>query len=403
MKNSILHISVVLSLILITASCSLINDNTRGKVVPPENEEVVQIPFDTIQNLIIIEAEINGNTGKFLFDNGFTLSAISPDFAEKCGIEFGQSTSVNDINNKTASLEETNLESIKIGGFDFQKTGFYKIDTKAFFPCDNVDGVIGGSIINKTNWKINYRDRTIEISARPIDFQDDATVLPVKFNFANSAMTDIIIKGQEIPCKIDIGMSGEIAIKQAYYGPLFKGDSAIKTEGISSIGATGLGNIEYNYDIGPRIGIKTGSEELAVGAEIELEMSQKYRGYIGVGYLKHYNVILNSRKKQYVLTEPVVPQEDDEMSYGIILYMINDTCRIIQKNGFDPLLADIELMSAVALIDNTKTSDFRSVCDLRAYMRKKLEEKTDLILQLEDNEEPIVLPYRENVMKPIRK
>lgn len=392
---------VVLVLGTVLASCGLTNSNTRGKVVAPEEVAVTQIPFDTIHNLMIIEAEINGYPGRFLFDNGFTLSAISPDFAKKCGVDFNQSTTVNDINNKKTSLAETTLESIIIGGFDFQNTGFYRIDTKKFFPCDDVDGVIGGSIINKVNWKIFYDNRTIYISGNTFDFQDDATVIPVDYNRGNSALTDISVKGQEITCKIDIGMSGEMAIKKSKYLTLFEGEDGIKSEGISSLGATGLGGIEYNYDIASRTIIASDESDLSVGAEIELEQSQKYDGYIGIGYLRHYDLILNSTEKQYVVTNGDAPDDGDGMSYGINMYMINDTCRIITKNGFDPMLADIELMSAVKLIDDQPTSEFRSVCDLRTYMRKKIKSKTDLTLQLLDNEEPIVLPYREIVTGPV--
>ncbi len=394
---------ILLALLLlgnVLGSCMSTN-NSRGNAVSPEGETVVQIPFDTIQNLIIIEAEINGNKGRFLFDNGFTLSAISPSFAEKCGVRFNRSATVNDINNKKSSLDETTLESIKIGGFDFQKTGLYKIDTKKFFPCDDVDGVIGASIINKVNWKIDYQARTIAISGNPFDFQDDATVIPVVFNRGNTALTNIAVKNQEITCKIDIGMAGEMAIKKSKYLPLFVGDQAIKTDGISSLGATGLGGIENNYDLAERMVIKSGTNELSAGAQIELEQSQKYDGYIGIGYLKHYAIILNSTENQYILFDGNIPNDGDGMNYGINMYVINDTCRIIQKNGFDPLLNGIELMSVVEMIDDQPTSEFRSVCDLRAFLRKKNASKSEMILQLKNNEEPIVLPYRELVTGPI--
>jgi len=394
----ILFIALFLGMVL--GSCKS-TGNARGTVISPEGESVVQIPFDTIQNLIIIEAEINGNKGRFLFDNGFTLSAISPIFAKKCGVNFNQSALVNDINNKKSSLEETTLESIKIGGFDFQKTGFYKIDTKKFFPCDDVDGVIGGSIINKINWKINYQDRIIDLSEDVFDFPENASVIPVEYNRGNSALSNISVKDQLITCKIDIGMSGEMAIKKSKYLSLFLGDEATKTDGISSLGATGLGGIENNYDLAERTIISSGSNELSVGADIELEQSQKYDGYIGIGYLRHYSVTLNSTENQYILFDGDTPNAGDGMSYGINLYVINDTCRIIQKNGFDPLLADLHLMSIVTLIDDQPTSEFRSVCDLKAFMRKKIKSKSDLILQLKDNEEPVVLPYRQVVVGPI--
>ncbi|GAB5417679.1 MAG: hypothetical protein Crog4KO_26650 [Crocinitomicaceae bacterium] len=385
---------------IVLTGCGLINSNSRGKAIDLKPETVAEISFDTIQNLMIVEAEINGQKGKFLFDNGFTLSAISPDFAEKAGINFNQSARVNDINNKKSTLEETTIASVKIGDIEFRKTGFYKIDTKKFFPCNEVDGVIGGSIINKVNWKVLYRDRRIEISRKPFDVSANSYNLDIEFNGGNSALTEITIQEAEITCKVDIGMSAEMSI-HAKYVELFEGMEAVNNVGIGSLSGSGLGNSENNYDLTERVVFASSQSQLPIGAELELDESQKYNGYIGVGYLKHYNFILNSTEKQYVLSEPIVPNETKAENYGIVLYMIDDTCRIIQKNGFDPLLNGVPLMQAVSMIDNVKTNDFKSVCDLRDYLRKKNREKTEMVLQFYNNEEPLVLPYREVVVGKI--
>lgn len=397
MTKSTFYFGGYLALFFLVTSCGMTNSNTRGKVVAPEDVSVTQIPFDTIQNLMIVEAEINGNKGRFLFDNGFTLSAISPRFAEKCGIDFDQSVTVKDINLKKISLAETTVPSIIIGGFDFQKTGFFRIDTKKFFPCEEVDGVIGGSIINKVNWKIEYRDRSIRISEDGFEYPEEALVMPVSFNGSNSAVTTLTMQEENIAFKVDMGMSSEMALKKAKYASLYEGFDCIRGDGVSSLGASGLGNIEYNYDLKDRIALACNDRAFPVEGELELEQSQKYDGYIGVGYFKHYNFILNSKKKEYILMDPITPNDPDNQGYGINLYMVDGTCRITKINGFDPLLKGIELMSAVKLIDDRPTSEFRSVCELRAYLKQKNELKTDLVLQFEGDEEPIVLPYRKMV------
>jgi len=46
----------------------------------PSANQPVELSFDYLSELIIIEAE--GVKGKFLFDNEFTLTAISPEFIE---------------------------------------------------------------------------------------------------------------------------------------------------------------------------------------------------------------------------------------------------------------------------------------------------------------------------------
>jgi hypothetical protein len=378
------------------ASCSLTNSNVRGKAVDLQPETNAQISFDTIKSLIIIEAEINGHKGRFLFDNGFTLSAIHPDFAEKAGITFNKSASASDINRKKITLKETSVASLKIGDFDFQETGFYKIDTKKFFPCESIDGVIGGSVINKVNWKILYRDRTIEISKKPFPLPaDGGTVIDVIFTRGNSAIATLTFQETDINCKIDIGMSGEVSIKKEFSSS-FVGKKATYNVGISSLGATGLGNIEGNYQLANRMDISFGNAKLPVGGDIELDESQRYNGYVGVGYLKHYDFIVNSTKKEYVLINPIAPKAKKNESYGINLYLVDDTCRIIQKNGWDELLTDVPVMSAIIEIDSIPASDFSDICALRAYLKQKRIDKSDMVLRIKDSEEPLILPYRED-------
>ena len=58
----------ILMLIVLLSSCAAMRGNARGKAVDTNPEDNAQIPFDTIQNLIIVEAEINGHKGRFLFD-----------------------------------------------------------------------------------------------------------------------------------------------------------------------------------------------------------------------------------------------------------------------------------------------------------------------------------------------
>lgn len=392
-RESVLYPLVVFIFFFSLGSCGLINSNARGSAEDLNKDENTVLSFDTIQNLIIIEAEVNGYTGKFLFDNGFTLSAVHPDFAKKVGITFNESASVRDINGNRTTLAQTRVESIKIGDFDFRNTGFYQIDTKKFFPCDDIDGVIGGSIINKANWKIQYRDKKIELSRKRFDTPENSTVLKIGYNRANSALTKLTIREKEFLFKIDIGMSGETTLGTNQIN-LFSGQKAVMVDGVTSIGATGLGKVESNYEIVHRQALSKDDIELPVRAELELDESPKYTGYIGIGYLKHYDVILNSTKKQYILTNPVAPEDKHPEGYGVNLYYTNGAYRIITKNPSDTLLNGIPVMTEVTHIDSRFASSFESVCELREYLLRKYEEKTDLVLRLKDYPALIVLPHR---------
>ena len=62
----------------------------------------------------------------------------------------------------------------------------------------------------------------------------------------------------------------------------------------------------------------------------------------------------------------------------------------------DKALQNIPLMSIVTQIGETPTSQLTGICSLRDYQQKLKKERSDLIIHLKDEEEPIRLRYREN-------
>jgi hypothetical protein len=150
-----------------------------------------------------------------------------------------------------------------------------------------------------------------------------------------------------------------------------------------------------------RISVTHKKYSLSVPAEIEIVEKQKHPGYIGLGYMDHYDFILNSTQKEYVLIPIEQAEEEPERSYGLSFYMVNGECRIIQKNDFDPLVSDVELMTVVEEIDGTKANTLASICELRDFLRPKFKAGLPLTIKLEGSNELLVLPYREIVMGEI--
>lgn len=60
-------------------------DDLRHSVCQNTSDTIAETSFVTESGVIILEAEINGVMGRFLFDNGFSQSAVDPGFALKAG------------------------------------------------------------------------------------------------------------------------------------------------------------------------------------------------------------------------------------------------------------------------------------------------------------------------------
>ena len=124
----------------------------------------------TSSNHILIECEINYVSGIFIVDTGASNSCINYLSASKFDVEF-------EVSNETASsatneINETYFSKnnkLKIG--DFQKNDFDLMLFDMTFinnslkekGVSDVDGIIGGDILNELNVCINYKKKEISL------------------------------------------------------------------------------------------------------------------------------------------------------------------------------------------------------------------------------------------------
>ena len=124
----------------------------------------------TNSNHILIECDINYISGFFLVDTGASNSCINYLAASKFNIEF-------EVSNEKASSATDEINEIfnskknilKIG--DFQKNDFDLVLFDMTFinnslkekGVSEVDGIIGGDILNKLKACINYKKKEISL------------------------------------------------------------------------------------------------------------------------------------------------------------------------------------------------------------------------------------------------
>ena len=384
------YISIIT--VLAFSGCMTDSGLDRGHFVA-DNTQPLEVSFEFISDLIIIQAEINGVSGKFLFDNGFSLSAVNEDFGMRANIDFSGGVSVQDANNKRSSVLEATVDSVVISGQTFVRTGFYQMDTDKFFPCDPIDGVIGASIINKANWKIDFDSMTMQISSLP--FLGEGSAMNVSFSRNNSSLLNIKVQGVPIKCKIDLGSTSEIKVNWKDVKGAFIGVPAEKRIGIMSLSAHGLGNVDTTYLTSERQDVRYSGTSLPRGGRVLLERDLKYQGYIGVNYFKDYGLIINSLERQYILTPTNRPlSQEVDSSYGLAIYHLEEEWRIIQLNPNDPMLSDIALMDKVTMIDSLPMSSFKSICDYKDYIKGRADSKKSIGIAVEGRNESLILPYR---------
>ena len=124
----------------------------------------------TNSNHILIECEINYISGIFIIDTGASNSCINYLSASKFNVEFEKSNET--ASSATNEINETYFSKnnkLKIG--DFQKNDFDLVLFDMTFinnslkekGVSDVDGIIGGDILNELNVCINYKKKEISL------------------------------------------------------------------------------------------------------------------------------------------------------------------------------------------------------------------------------------------------
>ena len=124
----------------------------------------------TNSNHILIECEINYISGIFIIDTGASNSCINYLSASKFNVEFEKSNET--ASSATNEINETYFSKnnkLKIG--DFQKNDFDLVLFDMTFinnslkekGVSDVDGIIGGDILNELNVCISYKKKEISL------------------------------------------------------------------------------------------------------------------------------------------------------------------------------------------------------------------------------------------------
>jgi hypothetical protein len=192
---------VILSLVLLffLTGCGVNKMLKQGEVRSEDFDS--ELDFTTVKTVILLPAEIDGNTKNFLFDTGADLSIIQRDST------IGKTSKWSGASNRKMELGIEQVESLRLGDLEFSDTYAGNADMlglKEQIP--NFGGLIGQPIINKANWLIDYPNKKIRISNK--DLADDTfKQLDIDRKNGNNPYTVISIDNQDVKALIDFGSS----------------------------------------------------------------------------------------------------------------------------------------------------------------------------------------------------
>lgn len=383
------HAPTILCLLLLNGCMT--NSNKSSWFVG--SDSIAEIPFYLESGVIIIEAKINGKSGRFLFDNGFSQSALDAQFAQAAGVEFKNESFLTDFNKTKKSTPLTTVDTAQIDHFYFLHTPFYQVDTDLIFPCDTIHGIIGGSIINEVNWQIDFDKNTIRISKKP--FINQGIPLEIEFRNNNETFTQLSLgENTSVNCKIDFGSNGALKLRYEDVIDHLKGIEVEKRKGVRAISIHGPGPVETYYYTRNPVKIHQDTNAFLPASTVIIH-DLKYNGYLGTEYFRQYLVSINSSNKEYLLLprDSNRINQDHKLTYGLSLYPIDNQWVVIHKNETDESLSDVSVFDDILEIDNQPIAHFQDICMFRQYMENKKKDKEELVLRISGQDTAIVVPY----------
>ncbi|WP_412467153.1 retropepsin-like aspartic protease [Pedobacter sp. KLB.chiD] len=171
-----------------------------------QNHEIDSLTFSTAKGLLIFEGYLNDVKTNFAFDTGAAMGVLNSKNVSDSDITRKGSTKINDSQRNSAKLDLAKINNLKIGTHSLQNITSVVADMP-FLYC-NTAYLLGGDVINKLNWKFDFKKNRVYISKTPFAPENDMQEMPVKI-IGKRHFSPLVVQGTVIDnVLIDFGFAG---------------------------------------------------------------------------------------------------------------------------------------------------------------------------------------------------
>ena len=298
-----------------------------------------EIPFEYRNGLILLKVTIEGKQYDFVLDTG-APNVVSKELAQQLNLKNKLKRKVGDSQNASSKLSFTKVKKITIGDIDFLNTGAIISDLSlGAVGCLEIDGLIGGNLMQKAIWKIDYLNKVITIanSRDALQLSGTQKIIPFIHHAQGTPLINIRFNNVlQKNVKYDTGSNKGISAPKKVLNQLVNAGASIPMAhgfGISSYGLYGAGKMDSLY-FGKVENISLGDITLK---NQSVQFKKKGSILLGTQFFKNYVTILDWFKKEIIL----IPQKEVELDKPSF--------------GFSHILKDQKL-SVIRLMENSNAA-----------------------------------------------
>jgi hypothetical protein len=301
MRNRVLTPFLVVSLLVaLSVGCAAQAKRAPAIAAP------VTIPFELIDNRVIVDVTVNGKPFKCLLDTG-AEKAMSTAAAKALGLQVAAAGSSSGVGEKRVEMGQTTVKEFAVGGQKFEGLEFLVApfdDMPPVFGTKTFDFIFGGPLFERYVVATDYIAKTVTLrDPESFSYKGSGTVLPIA-RPNNIPVVDAKLDGVAGRFGVDTGARSALIV----YGPFGAKNKLAEKYGAHVEGVTGWGLG------GPVRSLLARAKSLEMGAtsvqDIVIRLSTQKAGattssamdgLIGPDVLKQFMVTFDYSRKQMIL------------------------------------------------------------------------------------------------------
>jgi hypothetical protein len=303
---------------------------------------------------MLVRASVNGVEGRFVIDTGAPCS-ITHTFAQRAGLQGGQTTQVYDSNGNTVRTTIVNLPNLSLGGFSFTRLQAMQLPEGNMIEQFGVDGIVGYNLLRQGIVKFVGRDHRLILTNDTTDLGIDlnygilladdpySTMVPIRVgNVVDTVMFDT---GALDFYEMSNRMYTRVQADTTHFRRLASG------KGILSMGAAGLEAQSLKH----RVLIPQSHIGNIPFANVTTITTDALESRIGSNVLMHGDVIIDYREKMFYFqpfTEVTEPINVYQPEWDVVITVMGD--HLVAGMVWDNAKGDIQSGDRIVAIGSER-------------------------------------------------